>query len=270
MVAGVHPTAQVDKGARIGPGCRIGPYCVVGADVTLGEGCRLGPHVVLEGPAAFGARNHFHSGAVLGGAPQDLKYRGERTELVAGDDTVFREHVTVNRGTAGGGGVTRIGSRNLVMACAHVAHDCELGDDIVLANGVLLAGHVRIESRAILSGACAVHHFVTIGTLSFVGGLTRVTRDVPPYVLFEGYEGEVRGLNRVGLARAGLSPERLEALKRVFRMLFRAEGNVREAIGTLRAEGPTAEVAAMIASLEASEAGRFGRALEAAREKAHA
>lgn len=259
----IHPTALVSPEARLGAHCEIGPYCVIGPGVALGEGCRLLPHAVVLGPSRFGARNVFHPGCVVGAEPQDLKYRGEPTTLEVGDRNVFREAVTVNRGTAGGGGVTRIGSNGLFMACAHVAHDCVVGDHVVLANAVLLGGHVVVEDRAILSGAAAVHHFTTIGTLAFVGGMARVNRDVPPYTLYEGNPAEVKGLNRVGLSRAGLAEGAIESLKAAYRLLFRTDDQtVREGISQLRAGSPTPEVRRLCEFLERTEAGRHGRALE--------
>jgi UDP-N-acetylglucosamine acyltransferase len=222
--------------------------------------------VVIEGPTRIGAGNRFFSGAVIGSDPQDMKYAGEPTRLRIGDGNVFREQVTVNRGTVPGGGETVIGGDNLFMAGAHVAHDCRIGDGVIIANGVLLAGHVHIEDHAGIGGVVGVHHFVTIGRGAFVGGFSAVRKDVPPYLVVEGSPIEVRGVNVVGLQRWGFSTERIAALQKACRKLFGSGLPRAEAIRELRSSGMLHDdLRYLIEFLERSDAGRHGRALETIR-----
>ncbi len=225
MSVRIHPSAVVAGGAEIGEGCEIGPYCVVGEHVRLGPRCRLAAHVVIEGRTTIGADNRFHPFCSIGGAPQDLKYAGEPTELVIGERNTFREYVTVNIGTEGGGGVTRIGDDCLLMASAHVAHDCILGDRVVMANSAALGGHVEVEDRAVLGGLVGIHQFCRVGRLAMVAGLSGVNLDVPPFCLVAGgYRPRVVGLNLVGLRRAGVSREAIARLKRLLPLLLRPGG----------------------------------------------
>lgn len=263
----IHPTAVVDPQASLGEDVEIGPYSVIGPGVTLGPGCRVDNHVTLTGNTTIGANNHFHSGSVVGSVPQDLKYRGEETELVIGEGNAIREFVTINTGTAGGGGKTVIGEDNLLMAYVHVAHDCVLGSHIVLANVATLGGHIRVEDGVRISGLAAVHHFVTIGRLAFVGGLAGVVRDVPPFAMVTGNPARIRGLNLEGLKRAGFDHEDTAALKEAYRLLYRSDYNRTQAIDEIRAQGldekPSSQE--LVRFLVASEQGRRGRGREAFR-----
>ncbi|MCS6901882.1 MAG: acyl-ACP--UDP-N-acetylglucosamine O-acyltransferase, partial [Myxococcales bacterium] len=217
----IHPTAQVSAGAELGEGVEVGPYCVVGAGVRIGAGTRLLSHVVIEGPTELGDENEVHPFAVLGGAPQDRSYRGEPTRLEIGARNVFREQVTVNRGTSKDCGVTRIGSGGLFLAGCHIAHDSWVGDQVTLANGTLLAGHVRVEDHVVTGGLVAVQPRVRLGESCFLAGGAMVERDVPPFVIAGGDRARVRALNKVGLRRRGIEEESLMALERAFRLLFR-------------------------------------------------
>ncbi len=233
-MTGVHPTAIVDPGATVHPSATIGPYCVVGPDVIIEHGVVLVAHVVVEGPTRLGPRNHVFPFASLGTAPQARAYGGESTRLEIGEGNIIREYVTMNRGTAAGQGITRVGRDGIFMAHAHVAHDCTVGDGVVLANNVALAGHVRVEAHAVLGGLCAVHQFARIGTYALVGGGAMVAQDVPPYTLAQGDRARLKGLNLVGLRRAGFAPEVIQALRRAFRLLFRS--NLRRADAMARVE----------------------------------
>ena len=217
----IHPTAVVDPSARIGANVAIGAYSVVGADVEIGDGTRVGPHCSIEGPTRIGRDNRFHGHAAIGGDPQDKKFDGERTELAIGDRNVFREFVTINRGTGSGGGITRIGDDNWFLAYVHVAHDCRIGDGCVLSNNATLAGHVEIGDFVILSGFTGVHQFCRIGAHAFIGMGAFVNGDVPPFVMIaqEDY-GRPRGVNAEGLKRRGFDGERIAAIKRAYRALY--------------------------------------------------
>lgn len=236
----IHPTADVHPRAELGADVDVGPYCYVGPDVRLGDGCRLVARVTLLGPAEFGRGNIFYPGAVLGCAPQDLKYKGGPTRVVAGDENIFREHVTVHRGTEVdhlSAGVTRIGNRNLVMVGAHIAHDCDLASNCIIANTVQIAGHVRIEDGVVIGGATAMHHFVTVGRYAYVGGMTRITHDVPPYLKVTGYNQIVRGVNVEGMRRWRFAPESVRAVRIAGRLLYarRAEGSPLRTVEAFRA-----------------------------------
>jgi len=222
MSVQIHPTAIVADGAVIEPGCVIGPYCVIGPHVRIGPRCELVSHVVIDGRTTIGADNRFFPFCAIGQPPQDLKYRGEPSEIVIGDGNIFREYVTVHPGTEEGGMITRIGSRNLFMASSHVAHDCQLGDGIVMANSAALGGHVTVQDRAILGGLVGVHQFCRVGRLAMVAGLSGVNLDVPPFCLVAGgYRPRVVGLNLVGLKRAGLAPETIAKLRKLLPLLLR-------------------------------------------------
>jgi len=265
----ISPLAVIDPKAAIGRDVAIGPFCVIGPEVQIGDACELANNVTLEGRTRLGERNVLYPNVVVGAAPQDLKYNGEPTETSLGPRNVLRENVTVHRGTALGRGRTDIGSGNLLMAGSHVAHDCVLGDDILLGNGTLLAGHVVVEDGAVLSGLVGIHHFVTVGRLSYVAGLTAVRRDVPPYVKFSGDPNRVRGLNAEGLRRRGLGADDVAALKRAYRLLFgpNADHALAHRLDELQASGPLSEhVAYLCAFLRRSLAGRFGRYLETHRQ----
>jgi UDP-N-acetylglucosamine acyltransferase len=266
MALHIHPGACVHPEAVVGDGTRIGPGCVVGPGVRIGRDCELVANVCVYGPAVLGDRNVVHPGAVLGGPPQDLTYRGEPTDLVIGDGNTFRELVTVNRGTVKGGGRTTIGNDNLLMASVHVAHDCILGNRIVIANGVLLGGHVLIQDEAWFGGLAALHHYVTVGTQCFIGGMARITQDVPPFMTVEGHPARVRCVNVVGLRRRGYPPAEIEALRAAHRLLWRSPTTRHRAAEELLARpdlpGPVRTLAEFVL---ASEQGRQGRAREAQR-----
>lgn len=220
----VHPTAVVTGNVRLSEGARVGPLAVLCGPLRLGADSMIDGLAALEGPAVFGRQTRVHPFAALGGPPQDRTYDGEPTRLVAGDGNVFREHVTVHRGTRKGGGVTRLGHRNLLMAGVHVAHDCRLGDEIQLANGVSLAGHVEVGDHAVFGGHAAVAPFVRVGRAAMVAGGAMVDRDVPPFCVVRGDRAWVAALNVVGLHRRGAGPRTVELLRRAFQRLFRAPG----------------------------------------------
>jgi UDP-N-acetylglucosamine acyltransferase len=267
MATKIHPTAVVSHGAELGRDVEIGPYTLIGPHVTVGDRTKIGAQVVVDGVTTIGEDNLIVGQASLGGPPQDLSYKREPTRLEIGDRNTIREFVTVNCGTIKGGGVTRIGNDCLLMACSHVAHDCELKDRVLLGNNVLLAGHVLVEERVNISGGAAAHHFVTIGTLAYIGGLTRLIRDVPPYVVVEGNPSKVRKINRVGLERAGYAQDDIEPLRSAYRRLFRSRNRpLIETITEMREQGPTTLVERQLASLENTLRGNQGRYRETLRE----
>ena len=229
MATLIHPTAVIHSGAELHPTVQIGPYAVIGDKVKVGPGTTIGAHVVLEGPTEIGARNQIFPGAVIGSEPQDLKYDGAPSWVKIGDDNRIREYVTINRAT-GAGEATIIGNSNLLMAYVHVAHNCVLGDSVVIANSVALAGHVHIESRATIGGVLGIHQFVHIGRLAMVGGMSRIDRDVPPYMLVEGNPSRVRSLNLIGLKRAGITADEIGQLKKAFRTLYRSGHTLNQAL----------------------------------------
>ena len=252
----IHPTAVVDKHAELDSSVEIGPYAVIGAKVKIGPRTRVGPHAVIEGDTTIGAGNIIFQFAALGAIPQDLKYAGEATRLVIGDANQIREFATVHIGTAGGGGVTRVGSHCLLMANSHVAHDVQLADGCILANSAALAGHVVVEDRVIFGGLAAVHQFTRIGRLAFVSGGAMVTQDVPPYLTVQGDRAEVVGINTVGLTRAHFKDDQVARVKSAFKILYRSKLGFREAIAHVRAEhGGHEEIDHMVAFLENSERG---------------
>lgn len=234
--AQIHPLAQVDPRAVLGPGTTVGPFCVVGAEVEIGPDCVLHPHAIVAGPAILGAANRVFPFACLGMEPQDLKYAGERTTLRIGDRNVFREGVTVHRGTTGGGGETTIGSDNLLMAGSHIAHDCRVGDRVIFANAATLAGHVTVEDCATVGAFSGVHQFCRVGHHAYIGGYSVITQDAPPFVLTVGNRAQTHGINVVGLQRKKFTPEAIQALRRAYRLLFRAHLPIEEAIAKVRAE----------------------------------
>ncbi|MFM7206512.1 MAG: acyl-ACP--UDP-N-acetylglucosamine O-acyltransferase [Planctomycetaceae bacterium] len=259
----VHPTAVVDHGARIADDVRIGPYCVISAGAVIGRGTVLANHVTIAGSVVLGERNRVFSNCVLGGEPQDVSYRGTDTRVEIGHDNVIREGVTINRGSEKEGGVTSVGSHNFLMAACHVAHDCRIGDHVIIANGTLLGGHVRVDSRASLSGVVAVHHWATIGGWSFVAGLSRVLHDVPPFMLCEGSPARPRCINTVALRRGGLPQPVVEAIHEAYRLLYRAKVGVEPAREILRSQAMLVpQVLELLEFLERQQQGRHGRALE--------
>ncbi len=260
----IHPAAIVDPRAELADDVEIGAYSVIGPNVVLGPGVVLESHVTVTGHTTMGAGCHVYSFAAIGGAPQDLKFRGEETELIIGAGNTIREFVTINAGTSLGGGKTVIGDNNLLMAYVHVAHDCILGSNIVMANVATLGGHISVEDGARISGLAAVHHFVSIGRLAFVGGCAKVVQDVPCFVMVDGNPARIRGLNLEGLKRSGFTGDEIQALKDAFRLLYRSDLNRAQAIEELRTMG-LADVPAteeLITFLHESERGRRGRGRE--------
>ncbi len=255
MTAVVHPTALVDPETVLGGEVVIGPYAVVGPDVRVGHGTRIGPHAVIERNTRIGAGCEIGPGVILGAAPQDRKYGGEQTWLEVGDETVIREYATLHRGSAASE-VTRVGRRCFLMAYVHVAHDCQIEDDVTLANAVQLAGHVHIESHATVSGLSPVHQFVRIGTHAYVGGGSRVPQDVPPYTRAAGNPLRLYGINTLGLTRAGFSTDVRNALKHAYRLLFNSDLTTPEAVHLLQRDAARcAEVQRLVAFVTRSERG---------------
>jgi len=232
----IHPTAVVHPKANLHPTVRVGPYSMVGEHVTIGADTEIMAHVVIDGPIEIGSNNRIFSGAVLGGEPQDLKYQGALSKVIIGNNNCIREFVTINRATHEGE-ATVLGDGNLLMAYVHVAHNCVIGDHVVIANSVALAGHVTIESRAVIGGMVGIHQFVHIGRLSMVGGMSRIQRDVPPFTMAEGSPARIRGLNLVGLARAGISSEQdnqtFSLIRKAYRTLYRSGTPLAQALEEL-------------------------------------
>lgn len=265
----IHPSAYVDPTAEIDQSVRIGPHCFVGPQVVLGADCELRNNVTVTGGAICGRQNVFFAGTVVGEDPQDLKYKGQVTRLEIGDDNVFRECVTVNRGTEVAGGLTRIGSHNRFMAYVHIAHDANVGDGCILANCVQLAGHVHLKDRVVMGGIIGVHHFTTIGTLAYVGGLTRITADVPPFMSAVGDPSRIRGFNETGMRRWGYSEEQIRAVRETFKSLYGKKAgsggtSIQERMAALEARTDLASEARLVcASIrESIDHGIFGRKLE--------
>ena len=251
----VHPSAVIAAGAVVPASCMVGPFCTIGPEVELGEDCTLISHVVLDGRTRIGARNTFHPFCAVGVAPQDLKYKGEPTELEMGDGNTIRECVTISRGTVGGGGVTRLGSGCLLMAGVHIGHDSQVGSHCILANCATLAGHVIIEDYVTLGAFCPVHQHCIVGTYSFIGGGTIVTQDVLPFSLTSSKrENKAFGINKIGLARRGFSPERLKVLQKAFRFLLAAKMNTSQALEKIK-ELEGEDAALLAAFIERSERG---------------
>lgn len=253
----IHPTAIIDPRATIHPSCKIGPYCVVGADVEIGEGCHLVSHVAIEGPTKIGVDNGFFPFCSIGMAPQDLTYAGEPTRLEIGDHNEVREFVTISRGTVKGGGVTRVGSHCLIMAYCHIAHDCTVGDHVIMANAATLGGHVVVENYAQVGALCPVHHFVRIGAYAFIGGGTTVTKDVLPFSKTAAARGtRAYGLNAVGLERRGFDKERIAKIHHAYKLLLASKLNTSQALDRLKAESDRGEdVDMLVRFIESSERG---------------
>jgi UDP-N-acetylglucosamine acyltransferase len=252
----IHPTALIHPRAKVGEGVSVGPYTVVGEAVSIGPRTRIGAHCVIEGRTTIGADCQLFTGAVIGSIPQDLKYRGEESTLFIGDRNKIREYVTINPGTAGGGGKTVIGSDCLLMAYAHVAHDCRIGHHVVIANSAALAGHITIEDHAVIGGLVGIHQFVRVGTLAIVGGCSRVIQDIPPYATCVGYPAAVFGLNREGLRRAGISEEAKQRLHHAFRILFHSKLSMRHALEQIAKDADQcAEVQHLTAFIRQSKRG---------------
>lgn len=231
----IDPRAIISQSARLGKCVKIGACAVVGDDVELGDGCVLEPHAVIKGPSKFGSNNHFHSFCIVGGDPQDYTFTGQHVRLEVGDSNEFREFCTVHRGTLKGDGTTRMGSHGLVMAYAHIGHDCTIGDHVTLINGSQLAGHSRVEDYATLSSFVLVHQFTRIGAYSYIGAGTIITQDVPPFSLIvSSRDTHCYGINRVGLERRGFSPERIRPIEQAYRFLLRSKLNTSQALEKMR------------------------------------
>ena len=265
----IHPTAVVEPGAVLAEDVRVGPFCWVGPKANIGAGTRLIAHATVTGRTTLGEHNTVWPNAVVGGDPQDLKFAGEDTELRVGDHNEIRECVTLHRGTANDGGVTTVGDHNLLMAYTHVAHDCRVGNHVVLANGVQIAGHVLVEDHVTIGGASAIHHFVTIGGHGFIGGMTRVTKDSPPFMILEGNPAEIRRLNSVGLKRQGIAEDSRLHLRDAFRKLYSSRADsggvgrtdaACDALLTAYPDDP--HVARLVTSVRNSASGQHGRYLE--------
>lgn len=265
----ISPLSHVDPSAKLGKGVVVGPFCMVGPQVEIGDFTELQSHVVLTGRTKLGTGNKLYPGCVIGGEPQDISYRDSDTSVEIGDNNVFREGVTVNRGAEKEDHVTRIGHRNMLMANSHVAHNCRVFNDVILVNGVLLGGHVHVHDRAIVSGNTVVHHFSTIGRLSFVSGGCRVPHDIPPFMLAAGSDNPtLKTINVVGMRRAGISEHAIEVVRTAFRMIYRKRKPLAEVISyfdeTLQDTIPL-ELSQLLNFIEAQRAGRLGRAREAVR-----
>jgi UDP-N-acetylglucosamine acyltransferase len=255
--------ASIDPRAEIDDGVEIGPFCVVGPHARIGRDTRLISHVTVMGHVTIGCRNVIYPNVVIGGEPQDISYGGSDTRVVIGDDNIVREGVTVNRASEKEDGVTRVGSHNFLMACCHVAHDCQLGDHIIMANATLLGGHVHVHDHASLSGGAAVHHYATIGSFSFVAGLSRVLHDVPPFMLVEGMPARPRCINIVALKRNNFPAEVVHALAEAHRLLYRAKVGMEHAREILRGnEQLLPDVMQLFEFLQGQQQGKHGRGRE--------
>ncbi|MBM4018465.1 MAG: acyl-ACP--UDP-N-acetylglucosamine O-acyltransferase [Planctomycetes bacterium] len=264
----ISKLAVVSAKAELAADVEVGPFCYVGPDVALGAGTVLLPNVTILGRTRIGKGNVFHPHSTIGAPPQDISYRDEPTSVEIGDENVFRECVTVHRGTVKDEGVTRIGCRCYLMACSHVAHDCSLADQVVFGNNVLIGGHVHVQSGVNINGGAAVHPFTTIGRLAYVGGLTRIVQDVPPFMIVEGHPSRVRGINVVGMRRAGIADDVAEAMGRAYRRIYR-HGRPREEIldEMEKEDGWPDEIRFLCEFLRNAARGRHGRFREALRKK---
>ncbi len=252
----IHPTALIDENAKIGQDAAIGPYSVIGANVTIGDGTRIGPHCTIDPFVEIGPGCRIYQFAAIGAPPQSVKFEGEETWVRIGRETVIREFVTIHRGTGFGGGITKIGNQCFLMAYTHVAHDCIVGDNVVMSNNATLAGHIEIGDYATVGGLVAIHQFVRIGEYAFIGGKSAVVKDIPPYVIAAGDRARLHGLNRIGLKRKGFSEQSLNILKKAYRIIFRIGLTLNEAIERVKAElEPTPEVTRFIEFIQSSRRG---------------
>ena len=264
----IHPMAFVDPGASLADDVVVGPFAYIGPGVTLAKGCVLHHHAQIEGNTTAGENNEFFPNCLIGAVSQDLKYRGGNCRVVIGRDNTFRENSTVHIGTEDGGNETRIGNKNLIMVGVHIAHDCVIGSNCIFANNVLLAGHVLVQDWVVISGAAGSHHYVTFGQHCFVGGLSGITRDVPPFMVVEGGDAKVRAVNTKGLARRGFSDEQIACLKTAYRLLFRDTTPMATQVVELEKLYPkNREIETLLAFVRESTNGRFGRARENLRRK---
>ncbi len=251
----IHPTAIVDPGARLGENVRVGAYCVIGPDVEVGDGCWLQHHASLCGPSQIGRDNRFFPFASIGQQTQDLKYSGEPTFLVVGNENTFREFATVHRGTSPNS-CTRIGDRGNFLAYSHIAHDCTVGDDVIISNNGTLAGHVEVGDRAVIGGLTAIHQFCRVGRLALTGGCSKIVQDVPPFLIADGNPAVIRGINKVGLERAGVPDETMRQLKEAYRLLYRSKLSLREAVKQMRSSlSSLPEIELLVDFVESSQRG---------------
>ncbi len=235
MANNIHKTALIGPNVKLGQNITVGPYSIIDGNAVIGDNAAIGAHCVVEGHTTIGKNCQLFTGAVIGSPPQDKKHQGQdNVRLVIGDNNIFREYVTVNPGTVEGGGITTIGNNNLIMACAHVAHDCHIGSDCVLANYVGLSGHVTIEDRAVIGGLSGVHQFARVGFMSIIGGCSKVNQDVPPYSMVDGNPATLRGLNVIGLKRANMPSATQMALRRAFKILFNTGLNRTNAVAQVK------------------------------------
>lgn len=252
----IHPTAIIEPGAKVAENVSIGPYSVIGEHVTIAAGTTIGAHVVIEGWTEIGRDNQIYQFSSIGAAPQDLKYSGQQTYLKIGDRNRIREFTTLNRGTTEGGGVTSVGNDNLFMAYSHLAHDCIIHDQAILANGATLAGHVEVESSAILGGLCAVHQFCRIGCHTMISGGAMVAQDIPPYTVAQGDRAKTVGLNLIGMKRRGFSEETTRGIKKAYRMIFRSGMRLEEALDAINGEiASTPELEHFVTFIKESQRG---------------
>jgi len=254
----IHPTAVIDKKAEIDRDVEIGPYCTIDGPVAIGKKTRLISHVVVQGRTTIGENCTVSPFASLGGAPQDITYKGEDTQVIIGRDSTVKEYVTINRGTEHGGGVTRVGDRDFIMAYAHVAHDCILGNDVIMTNGATLGGHVEVADFATISAFCAIHQFCRIGKYAFVSGLTGIPNDVPPFVIAAGGAGnraKLFGLNVVGLERHGFSKEDISQLKKAYKLLFRSALPLSTSLKIIQDELKNEHITTLIDFIKSSKRG---------------
>lgn len=258
----IHPTAVIHRSAQIDPTVKIGPYAVVDENVKIGANCEIGPHVYLTGWTQLGRDNRVHAGAVIGDLPQDLRFRGEKTEVIIGDENVIREHVTIHRSNKPEE-PTRVGSQNLLMAHCHLGHNTVVGNSVIIANGALVAGHVKIEDRVFISGNCVLHQFVRVGTLALMQGGAGISKDLPPFTIARG-DNRISGLNTVGLRRAGLSGEERMALRKLYHLVFRSGLSLQEALRRAREQFHTSHCEKVISFLEG---GRRGFCADAGRKR---
>jgi UDP-N-acetylglucosamine acyltransferase len=251
----IHPTAIVEDGAQLAEDVHVGPFCVIGAQVRIGAATKLISHVSVAGRTEIGGECTIHPFATIGGPPQDISYRGEDTACVIGDGNTIREYVTINRASTKADGVTRIGNSNFIMAYAHIAHDCMVGSNVTMANGANLAGHVHVDNYASIMGLSAVHQFARVGKYAYVGGITGVPNDIPPFVMAAGSRAKLYGLNVVGLERRGFSKEEIAELKRAYRFLFRSALSLKDALQTIeeQLEGP--HIQELVTFIRSSERG---------------
>jgi UDP-N-acetylglucosamine acyltransferase len=253
----VHPHAVVAPGAKIGANVEVGAFAVIGPDVDLGEGCVVHAHAMVYGPSKFGRENVFHPFSCVGGEPQDYTFHGERTNLVAGDGNIFREYVTISRGTTKGGSTTRLGDKNFFLAYSHVGHDCQIGSNTLFVNGATLAGHVEVQDFATIGAFSPVHQFCRIGRYAYIGACTVITQDVPPFSkIVTERETKSFGVNAIGLQRKGFSEERVAALKKAYRLLLRSKLNTSQALEKMRQEcGDSEDVRELTKFIEQAQRG---------------